>query len=104
MITKDDLWWLPSLKVGDRLEVQPYWNETSRSDKLTGPLEVMAIRRADRVQAGFIISVRPEGCEYSTCLSAAWFVGPWGSPKFKREDGWWIAKRNDHEKRTEPAA
>ena len=93
MITKEDLWWLPSLKLGDRLEVQPYWNETSRSDKLIGPLEVVAIRRADRVQAGFLISVRPEGSEYSTCLSAAWFVGPWGLPKERRKDVWWIAKR-----------
>ena len=103
MITKEDQWWLAGLKIGDNLEIQPYWNE-SVTDKLIGPLKVVAIRHTGRSQTGCLISVKQERDEAPLCLDAAWFVGPWGSPKFKREDGWWIAKRNDHEKRTEPAA
>ena len=82
------------MKVGDRLEIQPLWNESARTDKLIGPLEVVAIRHTSRSQSGCLISVRQQGDEYPRCLDAAWFIGPLGLPKEKREDGWWIAKES----------
>lgn len=89
MITKEDLWWLETVKVGDRLEVQPYWNESTRTEQLHGPLEVVAVRRTGRSQSGALISVKEEGHAGPTCLDAAWFIGPHGNRKFKGDDEWW---------------
>ena len=101
MITQADLWWLPGLNVGDRLEIQPYWNETTRSEQMHGPLEVVAIRRNVRCQSGTLVSVRPEGRDYSTCLDAAWFIGPHEAKKMKGEDGWWRTEKPENEKPTQ---
>lgn len=95
MITKEDLWWLETVKVGDRLEIQPYWNESTRTGQLHGPLEVVAVRRTGRSQSGVLISVKAEGHAEPTCLDAAWFIGPYGNRKFKEEDGWWRSERNE---------
>lgn len=102
MITLADLWWLDGLKVGDRLEVQPYWNETTRIGQLHGPLEVVAIRRTGRSQSGALISVKAEGHAEPTCLDAAWFIGPTDAKKRLSEDGWWRSEKPENEKRTEP--
>lgn len=102
MMTKQDLWWLDSLKVGDKLEIQPYWNESTKSGQLHGPLEVVAIRRTGRSQSGALVSVKAEGHDYPTCLDAAWFIGPTGATKWLDEDGWWKTKPNENEKRTKP--
>lgn len=93
MITLADLWWLDGLKVGDRLVIQPYWNESTRTEQLHGPLEVVAVRRTGRSQSGALISVKAEGHVYPTCLDAAWFIGPHGNGKIKGEDGWWRRER-----------
>ena len=102
MITRQDLWWLDGLQPGDRIEVQPYWNETTKTEKLIGPLEVVAIRRTARSQSGALVSVREEGKEFATCLDAAWFVGPSGAQRTLGADGWWRCNRNGNENRTEP--
>lgn len=95
MITRQDLWWLDELKPGDRIEVQPYWNETTKTEKLIGPLEVVSIGRTSRSQSGALVSVREEGKEFSICLDAAWFIGPYGCRKVQGEDGWWRSERNE---------
>ena len=104
MITRADLWWLDGLKVGDRLVIQPYWNETAKSEKLFGPLEVVAIRRNCRSQSGTLVSVKAEGQNFPTCLDAAWFIGPSEAKRRLSEDGWWRSEKHENEKRTEPQA
>lgn len=64
--------WTDALRVGDSVTVRPYWNDTTRADKIATPTKVLGIQRGTRSQSGVLIRVAT-ALRDDAWLDAAWF-------------------------------
>jgi hypothetical protein len=63
-----------TIKVGDLLVPDPYWNETG-SRKLPSPTRVLGINRETRSQTGTLLNVTFTGRNGDAWIDAGWFLG-----------------------------
>lgn len=66
--------WYESAKVGDEVRIDPFWNETTPTDKIECPTTIMQVRHGEHTQTGTTFCVR-------TTTRLAWLDSAW----FNRE-------------------